>query len=136
MNWSFSRLDSDGYEYTNIHEGLDSAVHLLEARLADRIIESKNYGDIPNIECLPAKLNQVFLNLLSNSIKAIDGKGEILIGTSLADSTIKISVKDSGQGMEAEVLANVFEPFFTTHEVGEGVGLGLSICYGIVKQLG
>jgi signal transduction histidine kinase len=133
---SFSRLDSNSYEYTNIHEGMDSAVHLLDARLGDRIMVNKNYGDIPNIECLPAKLNQVFLHLLSNSIQAIDGKGEISIGTSLTDSTIKISMKDSGQGMEAEVLANVFEPFFTTHEVGEGVGLGLSISYGIIKQHG
>ena len=133
---SFSGLDSDSYEYTNIHEGMDSAVHLLEARLGDRIMVNKNYGDIPNIECLPAKLNQVFLHLLSNSIQAIEGKGEISIETSLTDSTIKISVKDSGQGMEAEVLANVFEPFFTTHDVGEGVGLGLSISYGIVKQHG
>jgi len=133
---SFSGLDSDSYEYTNIHEGMDSAVHMLHARLGDRIMVNKKYGDIPNIECLPAKLNQVFLHLLNNSIEAIDGKGEISIETSLSDSTIRISVKDSGRGMEAEVLANVFEPFFTTHEVGEGVGLGLSISYGIVKQHG
>lgn len=133
---SFSRLDSGSFEYTNIHEGMDSAIHLLDARLGDRIKINKNYGDIPNIECLPVKLNQVFLHLLTNSIQAIDGKGEISLETSLIESTIKISVKDSGQGMEAEVLANVFEPFFTTHEVGEGVGLGLSITYGIVKQHG
>jgi signal transduction histidine kinase len=133
---SFSGLDSDSYELANIHEGMDAAVQLLEDRLGDRIRVNKNYGDIPNIECLPARLNQVFLNLLNNSIQAIDGKGEITMETSHIDSTVKISVKDSGQGMEAQVLANCFEPFFTTHEVGEGVGLGLSISYGIVKQHG
>jgi signal transduction histidine kinase len=133
---SFSGLDSDSYEFTNIHEGMDAAVDLLEDRLGDRIMVNKNYGDIPDIECLPAKLNQVFLNLLNNSIQAIDGKGEISIKTSHSNNTVKISVKDNGQGMEAEVLANCFEPFFTTHEVGEGVGLGLSISYGIAKQHG
>jgi len=131
---SFSGLDSDSYEYANIHEGLDSAVQLLADRFGDRIRVYKNYGDIPNIECLPARLNQVFLNLLNNSIQAIDGKGEISIETSHTKNTVKISVKDSGQGMEPQVLANCFEPFFTTREVGEGVGLGLSISYGIVRQ--
>ena len=133
---SFSGLDSDSYEFSDIHEQMDSAVHMLDASLGDWIKVHKNYGDIPKIECVPAKLNQVFLHLLTNSIQAIEGKGEISIGTSLTDSALKISVKDSGHGMEAEVLANVFEPFFTTHEVGEGVGLGLSISYGIVKQHG
>jgi two-component system NtrC family sensor kinase len=74
--------------------------------------------------------------LLSNSIQAIEDKGEIFIGTSHIDSTLQISVKDNGHGMEADVLANCFEPFFTTHDVGEGIGLGLSISYGIVKQHG
>ena len=133
---SFSGLDSDSYKYTNIHKGLDGAVQLLKDRLGNRIVVNKDYGDIPEIECLPAKLNQVFLSLLNNSIQAIDGKGEISIQTSQINSTIKISVKDSGRGMEPEVLANCFEPFFTTHEVGEGVGLGLSISYGIIKQHG
>ena len=86
------------------------------------------------LECFPSKLNQVIMNVLTNSIQAIDGKGEILIQTVSSDIGIKIIIKDNGKGMTPEVKKHIFEPFFTTKEVGKGIGLGLSISFGIIEQ--
>ena len=94
----------------------------------------KDYGDLQEIECLPTKLNQVFMNILTNCIQAIEDKGEIFIQTASSDIWVKIIFKDTGTGMSPEVKAHIFEPFYTTKDVGKGTGLGLSITYGIIEQ--
>ena len=99
-----------------------------------RITVHKNYGEIPKIECLPNKLNQVFMNILTNSIQAIENKGDIYINTISSKMGIKICIKDTGKGMTNEVRKRIFEPFYTTKDVGLGIGLGLSITYGIIEQ--
>ncbi len=131
---SFSRLDEDKCQLYNIHEGIDSTLILLQSQIKDRIKVRKDYGDFEEIECFPNKLNQVIMNILTNSIQAIDGKGEILIQTVSSDIGIKIIIKDNGKGMTLEVKNHIFEPFFTTKEVGKGTGLGLSISFGIIEQ--
>ncbi len=99
-----------------------------------RINVHKEYGDLPKVECLPSKINQVFMNLLTNSIQAIEGKGDIFIETISSGIGVKIIIRDTGAGMSTEVKKHIFEPFYTTKEVGSGTGLGLAISYGIIEQ--
>jgi len=131
---SFSRLDEEDCQAYDIHEGIDSSLVLLQNRIKDRITIHKDYSDFENIECYPSKFNQVILNILTNSIQAIEDQGDIFIQTISSDLGIKIIIKDNGAGMAPEVKKHIFEPFFTTKEVGKGTGLGLSISYGIIEQ--
>jgi len=131
---SFSRLDQEKCQSYNIHEGIDSSLILLNNQIKDRIVIKKHYGDFDEIECFPGKLNQVFMNILTNSIQAIEGQGEITIHTISSDLGLKVIFKDNGSGMTPEVKKHIFEPFFTTKEVGKGTGLGLSISFGIIEQ--
>ena len=131
---TFSRMDENEFKPFNIHDGIDSTLLLLHHKMQNRITVHKNYGKIPHVECLPGKLNQVFMNILTNSVLAIDGEGEITIETSGSKDQVKISFKDNGKGMTPEVKDHIFEPFFTTRSVGEGTGLGLSISYSIIQE--
>ncbi|KKM71397.1 hypothetical protein LCGC14_1431020, partial [marine sediment metagenome] len=131
---SYSRLDEEKCQLYDIHDGIDSALILLHNKIKDRINVRKEYGDFEAIECFPGKLNQVIMNILTNSIQAIDGKGEIIIQTISSSKGIKIIIKDNGKGMTPEVKKHIFDPFYTTKDVGEGTGLGLSISYGIIEQ--
>jgi signal transduction histidine kinase len=131
---TFSRLDENEFKTVDIHDGINSTLLLLNHKMQNRISVHKNYGKIPHVECLPGKLNQVFMNILTNSILAIEDKGEIAIETSSMDDKVKISIKDNGKGMPPEVREHIFEPFFTTRTVGEGTGLGLSISYSIIEE--
>jgi signal transduction histidine kinase len=131
---TFSRLDENEFKAVNIHEGIDSTLLLLSNKLKDRINVHKNYGSIPLVDGLPGKLNQVFMNILSNSIQAIKGDGEITITTHREGNQARISIRDSGEGMSNEIQEHIFEPFFTTRAVGQGTGLGLSITYSIIEE--
>ena len=131
---TFSRLDEDIYKLADIHEGLDSTLILLSNKTKDKINIHKIYGNLPKIECLPGKLNQVFMNILTNSVQAIKDKGDIYIETVSSRMVVKVIIRDTGTGMLPEVKEHIFEPFFTTKDVGKGTGLGLSISYGIIEQ--
>jgi signal transduction histidine kinase len=131
---SFSRLDEEKCQLYDIHEGIDSTLILLHNKIKDRIKIRKDYGDFEEVECFPSKFNQVIMNILTNSIQAIEDKGEIFIQTVSSGIGIKIVIKDNGKGMTPEVKKHIFEPFFTTKDVGKGTGLGLSISYGIIEQ--
>lgn len=131
---SFSRLDEDEFIQTDIHEGIDSTLLVLRNKIKNRITIHKNYGDIPKIMCLPTKLNQVFMNIITNGIQAIEEKGEIFIETTRSNNNIKISFRDTGAGISDEVKRRIFEPFYTTKGVGKGIGLGLSISFGIIEK--
>jgi len=107
---------------------------LLFNKTKDRIKIRKYYDDFKDLECYPGKLNQVIMNILTNSIQAIEDKGEISIHTISSEIGMKIIIKDNGKGMTPEVKKHIFEPFFTTKDVGKGTGLGLSISFGIIEQ--
>lgn len=136
----FSRLDEDDLKKANINEGLDSTMILVNNLLNNKIELIKDYGNIPQIECYPGKLNQVFLNIISNAIHAINKQhgdkpvGVLKINTSCSEESIIVKVEDNGIGMDENTKKKVFEPFFTTKEVGEGTGLGMSIAYTIIKK--
>ena len=131
---SFSRLDDEMCQFYDIHEGIDSSLVLLQNKIKDKINVRKDYGEFDGLECFPSKLNQVIMNILTNSIQAMDGKGELIIQTVSSAIGIKIIIKDNGKGMTPEVKEHIFEPFFTTKDVGQGTGLGLSISYGIIEK--
>lgn len=131
---NFSRLDEADYKLVDLHVGIDATLALVNEKIGTHIQVHKQYGDIPEIECLPGKINQVIMNLLNNAIQAIEGPGEIYIATQLKGQEVLLSVRDTGNGMSAEVEKRVFEPFFTTKAPGEGTGLGLSISYGIITN--
>lgn len=129
----FSRVDEDDLKLADLNLGIESTLVILNSMFKERIAIDKNYGTIPYIECFPGKLNQVFLNLITNAIHAIDEKfkggdgGEIIIRTYKSDDLVFISIKDNGTGIREEVQNKIFDPFFTTKDVGEGTGLGLAI---------
>jgi two-component system, NtrC family, sensor kinase len=163
---NFSRLDESERKKVDIHPGIDSALMILEHRLklnknCPKIKVIKEYGDLPQIECYPGQLNQVFMNIISNAIDALE---EITTETSsfvdqqkinsphqlsisneelptiwirtqvIDEQWITINIADNGAGIREEVRAKLFDPFFTTKPVGKGTGLGLSISYQIVVE--
>jgi signal transduction histidine kinase len=131
---NFSRMDEDAIKTANINEGIDSTLMLLRNKLKNKIIIKKEYGQIPPIECYAGKLNQVFMNILNNAADAIQDEGKIIIRTWASDDHVYISIKDNGIGMQENIRKRIFEPFYTTKEVGQGTGLGLSISFGIIEK--
>ncbi|BAY28611.1 multi-sensor signal transduction multi-kinase [Nostoc carneum NIES-2107] len=145
---NFSRLDESEMKPVNIHEGIDSTLMILQHRIKENSIRPeieivKQYAKIPEISCYAGQLNQVFMNILSNAIDALDEYNhqldsvtfnpEIRIHTELQDEKIvRIRIADNGHGMTAQIQQKVFEPFFTTKPIGRGTGLGLSISYQVV----
>jgi signal transduction histidine kinase len=107
---------------------------ILHNKIKNRITVEKEYGHFPDIMCYPGQLNQVFMNLLNNAQEAIEGEGTIVIRTWKEKDSVKISIKDNGRGIPDQVKKKIFEPFYTTKEVGKGTGLGLSISFGIIEK--
>jgi signal transduction histidine kinase len=133
---NFARLDEAERKKADLHEGIESTLTLVAHELKGRVTVIKDFGDIPEIECYPNQLNQVFMNMLINASQAIEGEGEIRIRTWQQDGTIRIAISDSGKGIPPEFQSKVFDPGFTTKRAGLGTGLGLSICLKIVEDHG
>ncbi|MGE5657279.1 MAG: ATP-binding protein [Actinomycetota bacterium] len=149
---NFSRLDEAEMKEVNIHDGIDSTLMILQSRLKAKpgipsIKIIKEYGDISQVQCYPGQLNQVFMNLLSNAIDALEAEQEnkkfneslppptISIRTELIDNNcVQIRIADNGPGIPKEVGKRLFDPFFTTKPIGKGTGLGLAISHSIVVE--
>jgi signal transduction histidine kinase len=132
---NFTRLDEESLKLADIHEGLDSTLVILKSQLGEQgVMVVKSYAELPPIQCYPGQLNQVFMNIMSNAIQAIEGEGKLYLHSRLEEGMVLISIRDTGKGMPEEIRQRIFEPFFTTKEVGEGTGLGLSISYGIIEK--
>ena len=131
---TFSRMDESVFKYTDLHEGIKSTVRLLNTEFKNRIIVHQEFGEIPEVECSPTQINQVFMNLLANAAQAIVGRGNIWIRTRVVRDSVEVQIEDSGTGMSSETVSQIFDPFFTTKKVGEGTGLGLSIAYGLIQK--
>ena len=136
----FSRLDEDDLKLADINEGIDSTLIIVRNTLGTNIEIVKEYGDLPLTECYPGKLNQVFLNIITNGLQAIaarykEQKGGVFTITTWRDEDrVHIKFKDNGVGMDEHTKKKVFEPFFTTKDVGEGTGLGMSIVYNTINK--
>lgn len=134
----FSRLDEAEFKRIDVNEGIESTVRLLSGYYKSGTITlTHDYGDLPQINCYAAQLNQVWMNLLANAAQAIGAaEGEVHIKTWCEERTVIVSISDTGPGMASEQLKKIFDPFFTTKPVGEGTGLGLSISHGIIERHG
>ena len=135
---NFSRLDEESFKLSNINDGIDSALKIANNMIKNKVEVHRDFAGNLDVECFPARMNQVFLNLISNGVQAIPENGDLWISTSreMIESTeyAVISIRDNGKGIPKENLEKIFEPFFTTKPVGEGTGLGLSIVYKIIEQ--
>jgi signal transduction histidine kinase len=131
---NFARLDQPELEYVDLHEGMESILTLMEHLIKDRIQVIKHYGELPKVKCYASQINQVFANVLTNAVEAIDGAGSITITTTQEESDVVIQVADTGRGIRPEHLERIFDPGFTTKGVGVGTGLGLSITYRIIEN--
>ncbi|MFP5274024.1 PAS domain-containing protein [Coleofasciculus sp.] len=145
----FSHLNEAQMKTTDLHQGLDSTLILLQNRFTKKpnraaIEVTKVFSKLPKIECYPGQLNQVFINILNNAIDALEGKNkqndsfqpQIKISTEISElnSTVIIRISDNGLGIPAHLQEHLFEPFFTTKPVGQGTGLGLAISYQIIEK--
>ncbi|MGZ3769249.1 MAG: ATP-binding protein [Bdellovibrio sp.] len=147
---NFSRLEEAKLQEIDVHQSLDTTLNLLQGEIKNRIEIHRQYEPTPLIHCYASQINQVFMNILSNAVQAIEGAGHIWISTTaLKDykghgekntkgrhGWVQIAIQDSGKGMSPETLEKIFDPFFTTKGVGQGTGLGLSISYGIIQNHG
>jgi signal transduction histidine kinase len=131
---SFARLDQPDLEWVDLHEGIESVLTLMDHLIKDRIHLIKNYGELPKVKCYASQINQVFANVLTNAVEAIDGAGSITITTKQEEPGVVIQVADTGSGIRPEHLERIFDPGFTTKGVGVGTGLGLSITYRIIEN--
>lgn len=131
----FSRHDEAEVKSANLHENLDAGMMIIKHKIKDKAEIIKQYDpNVSNIDCLPGQLNQVFVNLISNAVDAMDGFGTLVISTHDLGNKVQLSFKDNGAGIPVHVKEKIFDPFFTTKDVGEGTGLGLSISHSIVEQ--
>jgi signal transduction histidine kinase len=129
----FSRQQEEEFMPVNINAVIRAALTLLEYKMKSVTVREE-LGPLPDVMGDPGKLEQVFINVLSNAVEAMPNGGRITIRTVFDGRNVRIGVEDTGPGMVEEHLSRVFDPFFTTKNVGAGTGLGLSICYGIVKH--
>jgi len=134
----FARIDSDGQrQQVDINQCLDTTLNLLGERFSEGTNIQREYGVAPLVECNPADLNQVFVNLLNNARQALQGKpGSIVLRSGVEGEQAWVEIEDTGAGIAETVLPQIFDPFFTTRPVGQGAGLGLSTAYGVIQQHG
>jgi two-component system, NtrC family, sensor kinase len=133
---SFSRVDEARRSCVDLNECLDTTITIAWNELKYKATLNRDYGELPQVQCLPQQLNQVFLNLLVNAAHAIEKMGVITIRTRAEGGRVSIAIHDTGCGIPQEIRNRIFEPFFTTKAVGKGTGLGLSISYDIIKKHG
>lgn len=130
----FSHVDQAEQQYTDLNEAMEKTLNVVWNELKYKAEVIRELGDIPQVECVPAQINQVFMNLLVNAAQAIVDKGKITVRSGTSGENVWFEIEDSGKGMSEEIQKKIFEPFFTTKPVGQGTGLGLSISYDIIVK--
>ena len=132
---AFSRVAPEQREPTDLRAALERTLRLLHGEYRDRITIVRDYRDVPHPRCNAGELDQVLMNLLTNAVQAIQGRGEIHVRTYAEGGDVFVAVRDSGPGIAPEIQERVFEPFFTT-KAGQGTGLGLAIAHSLVARHG
>ena len=136
----FSRVDEQDVKKVDLHDGINSTIILLNSSIPGKIRIIREFGELPLVECLAGKINQVFMNIINNAVHALSDHldtikdPKIEIRTKAFLDHIVVEIEDNGPGMSPQVKQKIFEPFFTTKAVGRGTGLGLSIVYSIIEN--
>jgi two-component system, NtrC family, sensor kinase len=131
----FSRIDSaQSWQKANLQTCLDTTLNVATNEIKHKAEVVKAYGEIPEVDCLPSQLNQVFLNLMVNAAQAMNTRGTLTLATGCENDGVWVSISDTGSGIAPENLKRIFDPFFTTKPVGKGTGLGLSVSYNIIAK--
>jgi signal transduction histidine kinase len=131
---TFARVNEGDLRKIDLHEILLNTLKLSGCVFRRRVTVVTNFTDLPEIECYPGLLNQVFLNLVVNAAQAIQGDGTITVSTRLDGGSVEISIADTGSGIPPEVRPRIFSAGFTTKPIGEGTGLGLALTREIVED--
>lgn len=129
----FSHQGDTDFTLSDLRDSLESTLNVAWHELKYKAEIVKEYAEIPEIECMPSQLNQVFINLMVNAVHAMDEKGTLTLRTYPRDDQVIVEIEDTGSGIEPENLNKLFDPFFTTKPIGQGTGLGLSVSYGIIQ---
>lgn len=130
----FSHIDDEEFKLADLHRGIETTLNVVNNELKYKANVVREFGELPEVECISSQINQVIMNLLVNAAHAIDDFGEIVIRTRADSENAIIEVEDNGKGIASENLHRIFEPFFTTKPVGQGTGLGLSLSFNIVQK--
>lgn len=131
---NFAHPGEDTMQEADINACLDSTLNVIWNEIKYKAEVDKHYGDIPTVVCFPQQLNQVFLNIIINAAQAIETKGLITIRTETCPHGVQIKIRDNGSGIEEKNQSRIYDPFFTTKEVGKGTGLGMNVAYNIIKK--
>jgi two-component system NtrC family sensor kinase len=130
----FSHVDQTGHQQANLNAAMESTLNVVWNEIKYKAEVVREFADIPLVDCVPAQINQVFMNLLVNAAQAITTQGKIFIRSGFENEHVWFEIEDTGHGMSDEVRQRIFEPFYTTKPVGKGTGLGLSISYDIIVK--
>jgi two-component system NtrC family sensor kinase len=130
----FSRTGDTGWEWADLQKGLDSTLNIVRNEIKYKANIVRELGTLPPVRCIPAQINQVFMNLLVNAAQAIDERGTIVLRSGVDGDAVWISVQDNGCGIAPDKLTRIFDPFYTSKPVGKGTGLGLTLVWGIVQR--
>jgi signal transduction histidine kinase len=134
---NFSHVDESEWQFADLNAGLESTLNVVWNEVKYKANVVKHRGQIPEVECLAAQLNQVFMNLIVNAVQALDtaqGMGTLTLSSGTEGDGVWVSVQDTGKGMSDDVRRRIFEPFYTTKPVGKGTGLGLSLSFSIIQK--
>jgi signal transduction histidine kinase len=132
----FSRVDQSDWQLADLNAGLASTLNVVLHEVKYKADIVRSLQPLPPVLCLAGQLNQVFMNLIVNASHAIADRGTITLASGTVDNWAWVQVEDTGSGMSEEVMRRIFEPFYTTKQVGKGTGLGLSLSFSIVQRHG
>ncbi|MEX6504443.1 ATP-binding protein [Pseudomonas zhanjiangensis] len=130
----FSHVDDEEFRLSDLHRGLDTTLNVVNNEIKYKAEIVKEYGDLPQVECIPSQINQVLMNLLVNASHSIEEFGRITLRSGYDNDWVWLEVEDTGSGIPPHTLKRIFEPFFTTKPVGQGTGLGLALSYSIMQK--
>jgi signal transduction histidine kinase len=131
----FSHPSVKTQETVDLNHCLDTTLSMLSGKISNGVCIQKEYTDLPAVTCYLREMNQVFFNVMLNALQAIGSQGQLTLSTrACGDGWVEVGISDTGPGIQARSMARIFEPFYTTRQVGEGIGLGLYLAHNIVKR--
>jgi signal transduction histidine kinase len=132
---SYTYLDQAPLLEVDVHEGLENTLVIMQHKLKQGVTVKREYApNLPRIEAYASELNQVWTNIIDNAVDAMNGNGEVVLRTFIEDNNVVVEIVDNGPGIPENILARIYEPFFTTKPPGQGTGLGLHISHDIIAN--